>query len=225
MLPGSRGEVAVVLQEVGVVTPTRVFVYGAEPLCQAGMAAYLRDCPEIELVPESRVDDAQVALVVVDAVTDATLRVLRALQRNGCPKLVLLVAEVDAAGVADAVQAGAVGILRRSAATREGLRAAVRAAAADEGVLPPDLLGGLLRQVQQVQSDVLAPRGLTFSGLADRELAVLRLLSDGSDTREIARRLAYSERTVKTIIQDVTRRFGLRNRSHAVAYALRQGLI
>jgi DNA-binding NarL/FixJ family response regulator len=101
----------------------------------------------------------------------------------------------------------------------------VRAAAADEGVLPPDLLGGLLRQVQQVQSDVLAPRGLTFSGLADRELAVLRLLSEGSDTREIARRLAYSERTVKTIIQDVTRRFGLRNRSHAVAYALRQGLI
>jgi len=207
------------------VRPTRVFVYGAEPLCQAGMAAYLRDCPEIELVPEARVDDAHVALVVVDAVTEATLRVLRALQRNGCPKLVLLVTEVDAAGVADAVQAGAVGILRRSAATRDSLRAAIRAAAADEGVLPPDLLGGLLRQVQQVQSDVLAPRGLNFAGLADRELAVLRLLSEGSDTREIARRLAYSERTVKTIIQDVTRRFGLRNRSHAVAYALRQGLI
>jgi DNA-binding NarL/FixJ family response regulator len=177
------------------------------------------------LVPESRVDDAQVALVVADTVNDQTLRVLRAMQRNGAPKLVLLVSEVDPAGVADAVQAGAVGILRRSAATREGLRAAVRAAAADEGVLPPDLLGGLLRQVQQVQSDMLAPRGLSFSGLADRELAVLRLLSEGSDTREIARRLAYSERTVKTIIQDVTRRFGLRNRSHAVAYALRQGLI
>jgi DNA-binding NarL/FixJ family response regulator len=217
-------EVAVVL-EVGVAAATRVFVYGAEPLCQAGIVAYLRDCPEIELVPESRVDDAHVAVVVADAVTDATLRVLRALQRNGCPKLVLLVADVDAAGVADAVQAGAVGILRRSAASRDGLRAAVRAAAADEGVLPPDLLGGLLRQVQQVQADVLAPRGLTFAGLADRELAVLRLLSEGSDTREIARRLAYSERTVKTIIQDVTRRFGLRNRSHAVAYALRQGLI
>jgi DNA-binding NarL/FixJ family response regulator len=223
MLPAAE-EVPVIVQDQRVV-PTRVFVYGAEPLCQAGMAAYLGDCPEIELVPETRVDDAQVALVVVDAVTEGTLRVLRALQRDGCPKLVLLVSEVDAAGVADAVQAGAVGILRRSAATRDQLRAAIRAAAADEGVLPPDLLGGLLRQVQQVQSDVLAPRGLTFSGLADRELDVLRLLSEGSDTREIARRLAYSERTVKTIIQDVTRRFGLRNRSHAVAYALRQGLI
>jgi DNA-binding NarL/FixJ family response regulator len=206
-------------------TPMKVFIYGAEPLCQAGMAAYLQDSPEIELVPEARVDDAQVALVVVDTVTDETLRVLRALQRGGHPKLVLLVTDIDSAGVADAVQAGAVGILRRSAATRDGLLEAIRAAASNEGVLPPDLLGGLLRQVQQVQSDVLAPRGLTFSGLSDRELAVLRLLSDGCDTREIARKLAYSERTVKTIIQDVTRRFGLRNRSHAVAYALRQGLI
>jgi DNA-binding NarL/FixJ family response regulator len=206
-------------------TLTKVFIYGAEPLFQAGMAAYLRDCPEVELVPEAGVDDAQVALVVVDTVTEETLRVLRALQRGGHPKLVLLVSDIDPAGVADAVQAGAVGILRRSGVTQDVLLEAIRAAACNEGVLPPDLLGGLLRQVQTVQSDVLAPRGLTFSGLSDRELAVLRLLSDGCDTREIARRLAYSERTVKTIIQDVTRRFGLRNRSHAVAYALRQGLI
>jgi DNA-binding NarL/FixJ family response regulator len=221
---GAAKEVAVGFDDGGV-PATKVFVFGADPLCQAGMAAYLRDCPEIELVPDAQVDDAQVALVVVDGVDDGTLRVLRALQRNGCPKVVVLVGEVDAAGVADAVQAGAVGVLRRSAATRDALRDAIRSVAGGEGVLPPDLLGGLLRQVRQVQADVLAPRGLTFAGLADRELAVLRLLSDGCDTREIARRLAYSERTVKTIIQDVTRRFGLRNRSHAVAFALRQGLI
>jgi DNA-binding CsgD family transcriptional regulator len=61
--------------------------------------------------------------------------------------------------------------------------------------------------------------------LTDRERDVLRMLGDGSDTREIARAMCYSERTVKTVIQDITRRFGLRNRSHAVAYAVRQGLI
>jgi DNA-binding NarL/FixJ family response regulator len=215
-----------VLQGTDVRTkPITVFVFGADPLSQAGMASYLRDCPEVEVVPESRIDDAQVALVVVDAVDDGSLRVLRAMQRNGCPRIVLLVGEVDSAGVSDAVQAGAVGVLRKATVTREALRNAVRAAAHGDGVLSPDLLGGLLRQVRQVQSDVLTPRGLTMSGVADRELAVLRLLSDGCDTREIARRLSYSERTVKTIIQDVTRRFGLRNRSHAVAYALRQGLI
>jgi DNA-binding NarL/FixJ family response regulator len=61
--------------------------------------------------------------------------------------------------------------------------------------------------------------------LNDREVMVLRMLADGSNTREIAHRLNYSERTVKAIIQDITQRFGLRNRSHAVAFALRNGLI
>jgi DNA-binding NarL/FixJ family response regulator len=72
---------------------------------------------------------------------------------------------------------------------------------------------------------VLAPRGLTFSGLTERELSVLRLLADGHDTAEVGRQLFYSERTVKNIVHDVTSRLDLRNRTHAVAYALRQGLI
>ena len=204
---------------------TTVYVFGADPLCQAGMTAYLRDCAEVTLVPASRPDDAQVALVVVEAVDEAALRVLRALQRDGAPAVLLVVTEVDAAGVAAAVQAGAAGLLRRSELTQESLRRGIRSAAAGEGVLPPDLLGGLLDQVRQVQSAVLAPRGLTLAGISRRELDVLRLLSEGCDTREIALRLCYSERTVKTVIQDVTRRYGLRNRTHAVAYALRQGLI
>lgn len=62
-------------------------------------------------------------------------------------------------------------------------------------------------------------------GLRDREIAVLRLVAEGMDTAEIARRLAYSERTVKNILHDVTTRLELRNRSHAVAYALREGFI
>jgi len=206
---------------VGVAT-TKVYVFGADPLSQAGMTAYLRGRPEVELVPESGVDDADVVLVVADTVDDATLRVLRGARGEGRPRVVLLVTDVDAAGVAGAVQAGAAGILRRSSATRDGLLSAVRAAAVGEGMLPLDLLGHLLRQVRHVE---VVPRGPTHSVPSDRELKVLRLLSEGCDTREIARRLAYSERTVKNVIQDVTRRFGLRNRSHAVAYALRHGFI
>jgi DNA-binding NarL/FixJ family response regulator len=61
--------------------------------------------------------------------------------------------------------------------------------------------------------------------MADREIRVLRLVADGKDTKEIARELSYSERTVKNVLHDVTTRFQLRNRSQAVAYALREGLI
>ena len=53
----------------------------------------------------------------------------------------------------------------------------------------------------------------------------MRLLADGFDTAEIAGRLFYSERTVKNIIHDITSRLELRNRTHAVAYAIREGLI
>jgi DNA-binding NarL/FixJ family response regulator len=63
------------------------------------------------------------------------------------------------------------------------------------------------------------------AGLTEREIEVLRLVADGFDTSEIAGSLAYSERTIKNIIHDVTARLNLRNRSHAVAYAVRQGLI
>ena len=91
--------------------------------------------------------------------------------------------------------------------------------------MPADLLGRLLEQVGYVQRQMLAPRGLTFSGLTDREIDVLKLVADGLDTNEVADRLCYSERTVKNVIHDVTTRLRLRNRTHAVAYALRQGLI
>lgn len=167
---------------------------------------------------------ADVALVSAAAVDEPTLRCVREVQQAGVP-VVLVVAELDAHDLTSAVDAGVVGLLRRADATPDAVLAAVRGAAAGEGYLPPDLLGPLLRQVRQVSTQVLAPRGLSFSGLTERELTVLRLVAEGCDTREISRRLCYSERTVKNVLQDITRRFGLRNRSHAVAYALRHGLL
>ena len=74
-------------------------------------------------------------------------------------------------------------------------------------------------------SQVLAPRGLSFAGLNDRERDVLRLVAEGHDTAEIATLLSYSERTVKNVLHDLNTRLQLRNRSHAVAYAVREGLI
>lgn len=61
--------------------------------------------------------------------------------------------------------------------------------------------------------------------LRPRERDVLILVADGHSTREVARRLCYSERTIKNILQDLTTRFGLRNRTQAVAWALRNGWI
>ncbi len=143
----------------------------------------------------------------------------------GHERRVLLVAKVDDAGLLSAVEAGVSGVVRRSQATAGHLGTAIRAAAVGEGTLPPDLLGRLLSQVGRLQRQVLHPRGLTFAGLTEREIAVLRLLAEGHDTAEVGRRLFFSERTVKNVIHDVTSRLDLHNRTHAVAYAIRQGLI
>jgi DNA-binding NarL/FixJ family response regulator len=63
------------------------------------------------------------------------------------------------------------------------------------------------------------------SGPSPRERDVLTLLADGYSTREIAQRLCYSERTIKNVLQDFNARLQLRNRTQAVAYAVRRGWI
>jgi DNA-binding NarL/FixJ family response regulator len=202
-----------------------VFLYAGDPVSQLGIAGQLRSRTEVQVVEDSEVDGALVAVLVVDDIDEEAVRVVRAVQRNGCPRVILVVNHLDECGMLAAIEAGACGFLRRSETRPDTLVRSVCAAAAGDGTVPPDLLGRLLNQVSLIQQEVLAPRGLSFSRLSDREVDVLRLLAEGHDTAEVARQLCYSERTVKNVLQDVTRRHNLRNRTHAVAYALRQGLI
>lgn len=201
-----------------------VHVHADDPISHSGIASALRGRLEVEVLDDQDAEGAEVAIVVADEIDQEVTRRLRAIQRNGC-RVVLVVSRFDDAGPLAAVGAGACALLRRSEARPERLASAVEAAAAGGGAVPPDLLGRLLDQVSRLQNQVLAPRGLTFSGLSEREVDVLRLVAEGFDTREIARKLCYSERTVKNVIHDVTTRLSLRNRAHAVAYAVRQGLI
>lgn len=203
----------------------RVFVYARDPISQAGMASQLRTRPEVSVVEDADLDHADVAVIVADEVDEETARVVRAVQRNGIPRVVLVITRLDDAGLVAAVEAGACGLLRRADAQPDRLGEAVVAAAEGDGSVPGDLLGRLLEHVGRLQRQVLSPRGISLSGLTDREVEVLRLVAEGLDTSEIATRLAYSERTIKNVIHDVTARLNLRNRSHAVAYAVRQGLI
>ncbi len=204
---------------------TPISLISTDAITRAGVVSQLRPRPEVLLLDDVEADQAEVTLVVCDSVNEPTLRALRALRSRAVPALVLVVTHVDDAGLVAAAEHGVAGIVRRSEASADRLVTVIRAAAAGEGSLPPDLLGRLLQQVGALQRDVLAPRGLTATGLHDREAEVLRLLADGFDTAEIAAKLSYSQRTIKTILHHVTNRFHLRNRCHAVAYAIRNGLI
>jgi DNA-binding NarL/FixJ family response regulator len=202
-----------------------VFVAATDPVSRAGIASQLRGHHGVDMVDERQLNPSVVALVVADQMDEETAQVIRSLKRRGIERVVLVVTRVDDSGLLSALEAGARGVLRRSQATTDNLYQAVSAASGGEGALPPDLLGRLLDQVGRLQQQVLNPRGLTFAVLTDREIKVLKLLAEGLDTAEVGRRLFYSERTVKNIVHDVTSRLNLRNRTQAVAYALRQGLI
>lgn len=208
--------VAVQLMRVAVVAP--------DDLSRAGVLSQLRDHPQLRVVPQVG-PDVHVAVVVADVADERTVRLVQELRARGCPRVVVVAGRLEDGVLLALVEAGVCGLLRRADVTAEGLTAAVVAAAEGDGTLPADLLGRLLGQVRRLGQQVLAPRGLNVSGLTDREREVLVLLADGADTTGIAHQLCYSERTVKNVIHDLTTRLGVRNRTHAVAYALREGLI
>jgi DNA-binding NarL/FixJ family response regulator len=200
-----------------------ICVCARDPVSHAGVASQLRPRPEVTLL-DAGDERAKVAVVVADSVDEETVQALRGLQRSSC-HAVLVVTHIDDTGLAAAVEAGVVGLVRRSEATPERLAKTVCAAARGEGSVPADLLGRLLAQIGRLQRQLLNPRGLTLNGMSTREIEILRLIAEGLDTAEVAATLSYSERTVKNALHDITTRLQLRNRSHAVAYALKQGLI
>ncbi|MFZ8999037.1 MAG: response regulator transcription factor [Ilumatobacteraceae bacterium] len=202
-----------------------VFVFASDPISQAGVAAQMRGRPRISVIDERLIDDADVSVVVVEEIDESAVRTVRGIQRDGCPRIVLVATSLDEASLLRAVECDARAVLRRREASPERLSEVVESVARGEGAMAPDLLGQLLHQMSRLQREVLAPRGLGPQGMSEREIEVLRHLADGRDTAEIAEAMAYSERTIKNIIHEVTTRLNLKNRSHAVAYAMKSGII
>ena len=194
-------------------------VVAADAIVRDGIVAQLRAYPSVTVAEEPE-DVETVTVVVADDVDEATLQRIRAAKVNAPSKVVLIAARLDETSVLAAVEAGVGSVLWRGRTSIGAIVDAARATVDGHGVVPPDLIGKLLNHLDTGRRQRRSP-----TGLSGRELNVLRLLADGLDSAEVGRQLYYSERTVKSIIHDVTNRLNLRNRTHAVAYALRQGLI
>ena len=200
----------------------KIVRYAPDPLSFAGLTELLSAEPGVEVVDEWSAAD--VAVVVADRLRhDVVSGLRRSAEETGKP-VVLICADLTEGELLTAVECRVVAVLPRPALTPERLRHCIRTAAAGGGVIPPSLVGELLKHVDRLRREVLAPNGLNASGLTTREIDVLRLMADGLETPEIAAELNYSERTVKNVLYGGTHRLNLRSRSHAIAYAMRAGV-
>jgi len=200
----------------------RVTVEATDPVSLTGLTTYLEQRSEVIVLSADQRADAQVRVVAADRLTSV---VVSGLRRAASTPVVLVVNEISEAELLTAVECRVVAVVPRVAATGNRLLHSVLTAASGGGVMPPNLVGELLKQVERLRREVFMSPGSTAAGLTSREIDVLRLIAEGLDTGEIARKLCYSERTVKNVLYGVNHRFNLRSRSHAVAYALRAGVI
>jgi DNA-binding NarL/FixJ family response regulator len=211
----------------------RVFIVDVHPIFRRGLASALEGRSEVEVVGETgsiveavrdeRLETADV--VVFDHDVPGGLDFIRHVRGTTSATVLICSMRCGESELLAAVQAGATGFLSKTTLTPDALFAGVSAGACGAGVMAPELLRPLLDGFARISRDVLEPRGLSVSRLTTREQQVLRLIAEGHATREVARELSYSERTVKSIVHDVVMKLDARSRSHAVAHAVRDGLI
>jgi DNA-binding NarL/FixJ family response regulator len=206
----------------------KLFVVDPHTIYRRGLVACLAVLPEVESVGQAgSARDAweQEALfgsdlALVDHAMAGGVDFLRAVGEATGAAVVVCSSLCSEAAVLAALQAGALGVLRKETLSTESLASAVRAAADGTGVMTSELLRDLL--------DGLSPNGHdrpAASRLTEREQQVLSLIAAGHPTREVAQQLCYSERTVKNVLHDVVIKLNARSRSQAVAHAVREGLI
>ncbi|MEU3185744.1 LuxR C-terminal-related transcriptional regulator [Streptomyces sp. NPDC006923] len=208
--------------------PVSLGVVASDPITNAGVRAYLRSRTDMYLVPESQSWEADVIIALEMEVTEETLRRMESSVKERAERhigIMLVTDSIQEKHLVRAIALGLVSVLPRSSSTLAHIGQSLLRISGGEADLPAPLVRSLIQQVQAINVNILEPPGLTPSGLTRREADVLRLLADGYDTAAMAERLRYSERTIKNILRGVIERHNLRNRTHAVAYALRSGAL
>ena len=144
-------------------------------------------------------------------------------------KVLVLSARGEHDDVLQALKAGAIGYLVKSA-SREELLAAVERVAVGDPVFTPGLAGLVLgafrtrAMLADANQQGTPAAGTGAPPLTDRETEVLRLVAKGLSYKQIADRLSLSHRTVQNHVQNTLGKLQFHNRVELVRYAITQGL-
>ncbi|MFF9002967.1 response regulator transcription factor [Streptomyces achromogenes] len=164
----------------------------------------------------------QDVLVAVGDTVEAAIEVVRPGPPEGRERLLVVADVLSRRGALQALRAGARAMVLSAEATPERLAATVHSAHRGEGRLSHLALARLLGESPEPAGSGRRPR---LPSLTGRQLEVLRLMADGHGNEAIAATLCCSKHTVKNVIYELMGQLQVRNRAHAVAHALRAGLI
>jgi NarL family two-component system response regulator LiaR len=161
------------------------------------------------------------AVVLLDLLMPRTdgLTALREIKRiSPSTQVVILTSNEDDVNLFDAVKAGAISYVHKTAGV-EAVVNSVRAAARGESVLDPGLAAKVLQEMRRPRD------GSDVDQLSRRELDVLTELARGRSNKEIASQLSIGEETVKTHVSNILSKLQLEDRTQAAVYALRKRLV
>ncbi|WP_406480435.1 response regulator [Streptomyces platensis] len=215
-------------------TVTRAVVADDQTVVREGIVMLLGLLPGIEVVG-SAADGAEAIRLVAELAPDVVLMDLRMPRCDGVEatrrirlehprtQVVVLTTYADDDSLFPALQAGARGYLTKDADGDEIVRAIDDVLSGEAG-LSPKIQRRLLERFTEPVSPWTGPSDEPPDGLTAREVEVLRLIAEGQSNPEIARTLHVSTATVKTHINNLFAKAGLRDRAQAIHYAYRQGL-
>lgn len=212
----------------------RLVIVEPHTLLGVGLREVLDREPDIEIVGQVRwpdeampvidASDPDVVLVEVPGEAFGADAVRRMHQGAPGSAIVVLGGDDDDASILEAMEVGATGHVAGLAKPSELVETIRRVADGEdrlksELISRPDLVERIL---DSVRDTILADREPT-NPLTTRELEMLALAAGGLKNRQIAETLAISEQTVKNHLSSVLHKFGVPNRTQAVAYAVRHG--
>jgi DNA-binding NarL/FixJ family response regulator len=213
--------------------PIRVAVVDDQELFRRGLTMLLGVEDDIEVVGEAG-DGVAATELAATAVPDVILMDVRMPKRSGIEaciaikeaaptaRIIMLTVSDEEADLYDAVKNGASGYLLKDSSIDE-VAQAVRVVADGQSLISPSMAIKLLDEFKQMsrsdRQQVPTPR------LTDRELEVLKLVAQGLNNREIAKRLFISENTVKNHVRNILEKLQLHSRMEAVMYAVREKLL
>ncbi|QEV20527.1 response regulator [Streptomyces alboniger] len=214
----------------------RTLVADDQAVVRTGFVNLLNTQDDIQVVAEAE-DGAQAVSLAAEHRPDLVLLDIRMPHKNGIDAAREILAASGGATKAlmlttfgldeyvyDALTAGASGFLLKDATFPELLHA-VRVVAAGDALLSPEVTKRLVAEfTRQRAATPPAPTG-GVEGLTAREAEVLVLIAQGLSNAEIADRLTISDHTVKTHINRLFTKRGLRDRAQAVILAYELGLV